>query len=242
MNKPWRHVFLSLAGVLLLNACAGLGGLPSSESLVARHLEAVYPSGDLGSRPAISMKGRLLIDEYGVDAPIALKIKAPDKRLFSTQVLGQEVVRSCSGEVCWARELDAPVKRLHGGELAFMQELSDFYRLRELKRYYRSTKTLGPRAFNGVPAYEVQLIRNDGNEDRWYFGQESGLWLGGVWQLPRDMGGTRITQIFDNYRSFDGLYVATQITEVAPSQTSLIVIDEVSFGPIDDKLFKLDEH
>lgn len=240
MNKSWCHLVLSLTSLVLLSACAGVGGgLPTAESLVARHLEAVYPQGDLGSRPAISMKGRLLIEDYGVDAPITLKIKAPDKRLFSARVLGQEVVRSCSGGECWAQELESPVARLTGGELAFMQELSDFYRLRELKRYYRSINTVGVREFNAVPAYEVQLIRNNGSEDRWYFAQDSGLWLGGAWQLPRDMGGARVTQIFDNYRSFDGLYVATQITELAPGQKSLIVIDEVNFTPIADELFKV---
>lgn len=242
MEIPLRHLSLSLVVLLVLTACSSLDGqLPHSDALLARHLEAVYPGGDIDQRPQISMKGRLLIEDYGVDAPITLTLKAPDKRLFSVRVLGQDVLRSCSDGECWAKELESPILPLQGGELAFMQELADFYRLRTLKRYYRSIRTLGLREFNSLPAYEVQLIRNNGSEDRWYFDQQSGLWLGGVWQLPRDMGGAQITQIFDAYRDFDGLYVATQITELAPQQTSQIVIEEVSFAPVPDELFRLQD-
>lgn len=239
MDQPWRQICLSLLSLIVLTACAGLGGgLPSSELLLTRHLEAVFPAGDIAARPFISMSGRLLIEDFGVDAPISLKMKAPDKRLFSATVWGQEVLRGCSGGECWAQELNQPIKRLQGGELALMQELADSYRLQRLQRYYRSIKTTGSQQFNGVPAYEVQLVRNNGSKDRWYFAQESGLWLGGVWQLPRDMGGAQITQIFDGYRKVDGFYVATRITEIAPNQTSFIVIDEINFAPIPDELFK----
>lgn len=237
--KRLLHPLLCTA-LLLLTGCAATGGrLPDPETLVQRHIRAAYGEEGIGARRSMVMEGELSIEDYDVTAPITLKLELPDKRYFSTHVMGTDVVRSCMADRCWSKELGAGVKELTGDELAFMKELSDLFRLEHLDRYYRDLETVRITSFDDQPAYEVVLTRQNGQRDHWYFSTDTGLWLGGMWTLPESMGGTQITQYFENYKSFDGLKLATKIVEVTPNQTSRITIDEVKFEDIPDREFAL---
>jgi hypothetical protein len=247
LEKVFHHLIPYLAALLVLSACAGVGR-PSPQSLIQRHIEVVYLGKGIGAQPSITLHGRLVIEAQGVDAPLILKAEAPDKRYFKTVLMGKGVMRGCKGEAvirtckaghCWTKEVSSPIQPLQGGELDFMAELADFYRLQHLQRYYRHMETAGLTTFNGERAYELRLIRNNGWQDSWYFSRDSGLWLGGTWRLPRDMGGGQITQYFDRYRTFDGIQVATEITDVTPGQTSKIIVETASFEDIPDSVFAL---
>lgn len=231
-----------LAVVLALSACTGVGtNEPAPESLVQRHIEVAYGSKGIDAETSITMEGRLVIESFDVNAPMVMKVEAPAKRYFRTEVMGQEVVRTCKAGRCWTKEVGSPVKELHGAELQFMAEIADFHRLKNLNRYYRHLDTTGVTEFNGEQAYELQLTRNNGLQDTWYFSTESGLWLGGTWRLPRQMGGIQVTQYFEDYQMFNGMQIATEITEVTPEQRSTMIIEEVSFADIPDSVFEIDK-
>lgn len=241
MDKHVAHLVLVVLTLLILNACtAARGRLPEPQTLVNRHIEAAYGGKGIDAQESMIMEGQLVIEDYNLKAPITLKLEVPDKRYFSTQLMGSEVIRTCMAGQCWTKELDAPVKQLRGQELAFMRELSDLYRLKHLHRYYQDLETVKISPFNGQSAYELQLTRQNGRHEKWYFSTETGLWIGGVWNLPEALGGTEITQYFDDYTRFDDLRLATQITEVTPNQTSKILIEEVRFEDIPDRDFALE--
>ncbi|MEX1033184.1 MAG: hypothetical protein WDZ30_07470 [Cellvibrionaceae bacterium] len=238
MPKSLLHGAIWLAGGLLLSGCSGLGQLPSPDALIKRHIEGAYGDAGLDAQPAVTMSGRLIMEDYDIDAPVVLKVEAPDKRYFKTTIGGIEIIRSCIGGQCWAKEIDSPMQRVEGAQLIFMAETADFYRLRNLKRYYRGVETLRQTDFDGEKAYELHLIRDNGTRDRWYFSRDTGLWLGGVWTLPRTMGAAQVTQYFRNYQPFGDVRLATEIIEVSPT-ISKVLIDEASFGDIPDSEFKI---
>jgi hypothetical protein len=234
-----RTTFFTL--IAAMHGCTSVDNkrLPEPQTLVERHIEAAYGEDGLSGKRAISLGGKLVIESFDVDAPVTMKTEAPDKRLFKTEVMGEEVVRTCKGGECWAREYDAAPEPLRGGALDFMTEVADFNRLENLDRYYRHLETTGIKEFNGQQAYEVTLVRDNGNRDKWYFDKDSGLWLGGTWRLPREMGGIQVTQYFEDYQEFNGNKVATQITEITPGQTSKVIIEDVSYGDIPDREFEI---
>lgn len=233
-----RNSLLVCALLVVLNGCSSVdSGLPGAQDLVERHIQAAYGENGVAEKPSVSYTGRLVIESFDVDAPVVMKTEQPDKRLFKTEIMGQDVVRSCVGGQCWVREFNEGLEPLGGETLDFMREIADFHRLENLDRYYRHMQTTGMREFNGEQAYEVTLVRDNGNRDKWYFDKDSGLWLGGTWQLPRGMGGLQVTQYFGEYREIDGTQVPTEITEVTPSQTSKIIIEDVSFDDIPDQEF-----
>lgn len=239
-GRSVRRAAISGAFIAALIGCTNVNNrLPEPQALVDAHIKAAYGEEGLQGRRAISLGGKLLIDSFEVDAPVTMKTEAPDKRLFRTEVMGQEVVRTCRGGECWAREYDAAPEPLRGGALDFMNEVADFHRLENLSRYYRHMETTGLKVFNGQQAYEVTLVRNNGNRDKWYFDKKNGLWLGGTWSLPKELGGMQVTQYFEDYQDFDGNKVATRITEVTSEQTSKVIIDDVSYGDIPDREFDL---
>lgn len=226
--------------LLALSACSGIAPQgPSPESLINKHIEAAYNGQGLDARPSINMRGRLLIESHDIDAPLTMQVEAPTKRYFKTEVMGEEVVRSCKAGRCWSKEVSSPMQELHGSQLMFSAEMADFYRLENLKRYYRRLESGGLTSFNDQQAYELQLTRNSGFTDKWYFAKDSGLWLGGTWRLPREMGGIEVTQYFENYQRFGDIQLAAEITEVTPEQTSKVIIEEVSFENIPDSHFEL---
>lgn len=235
-----RKLATCCALAILLAGCNSVDNrLPDARALVERHLEAAYGKDGLNDKPSMTYAGKLVIESFDVNAPVVMKTESPDKRLFKTELMGQEVVRSCVGGQCWVREFDKPLEPLGGETLAFMREIADFHRLENLDRYYQHMQTTGLKEFNGEQAYEVTLVRDSGIRDKWYFDKDSGLWLGGTWHLPKEMGGTQVTQYFGEYREFNGTQVATEITEVTPSQTSKVIIDDVSFGDVPDREFAI---
>ncbi|MCW8194081.1 hypothetical protein F6455_04695 [Proteobacteria bacterium 005FR1] len=240
LTSSIRGILTCCVLAILLVGCNSVDSrLPEARKLVERHLEAAYGEDGLNDKPAMTYTGRLVIESFDVNAPVVMKTESPDKRLFKTEIMGQEVVRSCVGGQCWVRELDKPLASLRGETLTFMREIADFHRLENLDRYYRHLQTTGLKDFNGEQAYEVTLVRDNGMRDKWYFDKDSGLWLGGVWYLPQEMGGTQVTQYFEEYREFDGTQVATQIIEETSTQTSKVVIDEVKFGDVPDREFAI---
>lgn len=240
MEKSLRSWVLCGLGVLTLVACSGVvTHRPSPESLIQGHIDAAYGDQGVDVHPSISMQGRLLIESHDVNAPITMKVEAPAKRYFRTEVMGQEVVRACNDGRCWSREMACRLQELHGPELRFSAEIADFHRLENLQRYYRRLETAGLTNFNGQQAYELKLTRNSGLSDQWYFSKDSGLWMGGTWRLPREMGGTEVTQYFEDYRRFGDVQLATEITEVTPEQTSKVIIEDVSFKDIPDNDFDI---
>ncbi|MGQ9425162.1 hypothetical protein ACXYTJ_06540 [Gilvimarinus sp. F26214L] len=241
MEQSCRGLIVLLSGIAaVLSGCTGVGiGSPSPEEMIQRHIQAAYGDEGLDAQSSITMEGRLVIEEFDVDAPVVMKMEAPDKRSFASDVMGQKVIRSCAEGRCWTRELNAELQSLGGAQLEFMQELSDFKRLENLRRYYRHMEAGGTAEFNGKQANVLRLVRHNGLQDTWYFDRESGLWLGGTWRLPREMGGLQVTQYFEEYKEFDGIRLATEVTEVTPEQTSRVIIEEVSFDDIPDREFYL---
>lgn len=240
MERYLRNWIICGFSLLILSACSGVARQgPSPESLINGHIDAAYSGEGLDARPSLNMRGRLLIESHDIDSPLIMKVEAPSKRYFKTQVMGEDVIRSCTDGRCWSKEVTSPMQELHGSQLDFSAELADFYRLENVKRYYRRLESGGLTTFNGRQAYELQLTRNSGFTDKWYFSKDSGLWLGGTWRLPREMGGTEVTQYFESYQRFGDIQVATQISEITPEQTSKVIIEEVSFEDIPDSHFEV---
>ncbi len=225
--------------VCLLMACASAGPqgsaaveLPTVESIMDRHLEALGGRERLAALPARLMSGRLSIPVAGLKGTVAM-IQAPKARSLTAMTidgLGSEVVGS-DGERVWSlsatsgnRFLDGEelVQRLH--ELTFMAEL--YWESLYPTRVVKGEATVGEHR-----CWEVVMTSPAGHAYSWFFDQVTGLLVGVDGVQVSQMGKIPVKQRYFDFRDVDGVKVPFRIVVAAMGMEQVVELDVVVHPP-----------
>jgi outer membrane lipoprotein-sorting protein len=222
----------------VLSGCAGTGNKAlTANDLFETHVETVYGDVGIGSVESFTMKGTLFVDDFGIEAPIEIVVKAPSSSLFKTNVMGSDIAEGCHEGVCWSQQFGQGVQALEGEALAFRQQQSDFYQFQNIDRYYETLTIVEPEAGKETNEYQVKATKANGKEDIYYFSKETGLLTGTVLQAATAMGNDTASTQNNNYKEFNGVLMATELLQSSGMGNSRIVIDDITFGNVDDSVF-----
>ncbi len=230
-------VGVALAGALaaLLPLPLAAQGLPSPQSLAARHDSLVGGRAALEGRRSIRMVGSFTIPDAGIEAPVEILKLRPNKYLFRS-TLGPmgELLSGFDGKNAWAVQPGAGAMVMEGESARQLADQADFFG--DLHDYSRfaSVETIDESQFEGRRVHRVRMVRASGDTLMEFFDATTGLTAGSETSVDTPMGRVRTTSIVGDYKDFEGLKVATRIEQRNPQFRVVITITSVTFDSLDE--------
>lgn len=173
----------------------------------------------------------------GMDMPMAIKIKNPDKFRLEVEMMGQKTVSAFDGDKGWTINpmMGAGVKDLEGDQLKQAMTQTDMEG--ELYNYKKKGSTAELLGKDGDD-YKIKLTTADGTA-KTYFINGSTYLVSKVEAKVEAMGQSMdIETKMLEYQKIDGIQMAKRIEVVMPMGTQSITMDEIKINEkIDDSVF-----
>ncbi|MGA2195189.1 MAG: c-type cytochrome [Bryobacteraceae bacterium] len=205
------------------------------EQIADKYLAAVGGADAIRKIGSRVMKGSILAG--GMDSPIELYTKAPNKRVSVSHMGGRESITAFDGTVGWTGSTAAArqMSEAEAGSAALDAEFSLALRLKELFPQLRRGRA---EQVNGVDCEVLQGTRPGGIAVRLDFDKQSGLLLRMVRTTANPMGRMPVQIDYADYQEFDGVKVPLRWTLARPNGRFTIQIKEVQDNvPVDDARF-----
>jgi hypothetical protein len=218
---------------------SGSEALPSAKQVVERYGQA------LGGRDAIlrhtssTTRGTFEIQRLNLVAEVVTYAK-PNKRLEKTTFPGGGVMLAgFDGEVAWENHPMLGPKIIQGDERESVRRDADFYYALNELTWFRSMETVGGEEFEGRQCYHLKGVNNWGKGNEQFYEKATGLLAGYRYDSAWRGGPGATIMVFDDYKNFDGVLVATRITTKSPAGVDVVKISSVTFNDVEDSVFTL---
>jgi hypothetical protein len=227
----------------VLAASAARAQTPSAEDIVAKNLAA---RGGLDKIRAVSsMKMTGTVTTQGMQIPLTVMTKRPNRMLQETTVQGTRMVSAFDGERAWAINpmlgSNQPTD-LTGPQAESVKDQSTFDGpLVGYKERGDTLEVVGPADIAGGKAWKLKLTRKNGRVMSIYIDQQS--YLEKEWSTTVEQNGMSMdfeTVMSDYAQTPEGIMVARTLrTMVGGQQQGMLKVLTVEFNtPIDDAVFK----
>jgi hypothetical protein len=227
----------------VLAAAAARAQTPSAEDIVAKNLAA---RGGLDKIRAVSsMKMTGTVTTQGMQIPLTVMTKRPNRMLQETTVQGTRMVSAFDGERAWAINpmlgSNQPTD-LTGPQAESVKDQSTFDGpLVGYKERGDTLEVVGPADIAGGKAWKLKLTRKNGRVMSIYIDQQS--YLEKEWSTTVEQNGMSMdfeTVMSDYAQTPEGIMVARTLrTMVGGQQQGMLKVLTVEFNtPIDDAVFK----
>jgi outer membrane lipoprotein-sorting protein len=187
------------------------------------------------------MKGKII--QQGMEFPILMKMKRPNKVRMEASVQGQKIVTSYDGENGWTLNPmmgSLEPQDLNPDQVKEMKSMGDMDGdLYDYEAKGHQLEYLGEEEMEGTPTYKLKLTKKDGDVAIYYFDADSYVIL--KTETITTMQGVEQTfeQFPGNYQMIEGMAMPFSITGKSQGMTYMeIVIDTVEIDKeIPDSLF-----
>lgn len=228
-----EYIVLAAATICISSSHAEDSALPSADKLFSTYASKVYKGVDLNNF-SLSQKGKVIIEQFGIEGPIEIKYKGPDKYSIYIDIFGTEIIRGCNAGQCWAQEFGGDMKLLQGDQLQRRLEGGDFGRFAHMNRYYNSLETVELTTLNEQAAYKIKGVRKTGQTVFFFFSKDTGNFIGDT-EVEED--GSEYFTYMSNFNIIDKALLASDYFEGGGQQESLTVFTNFSFADIPDSAF-----
>jgi outer membrane lipoprotein-sorting protein len=173
----------------------------------------------------------------GMDMPMTIKVKNPDKFRVEVDMMGQKTVSAFDGTKGWTINpmMGAGVKELEGPQLKQAMTQADMEG--ELYNYKKKGSTAELLGKDGNE-YKIKLTTSDGTAKTYYLNDNTYL-ISKVTAKVEAMGQSMdvVTNMVE-YQKVNGIQMAKRIEVEIPMGTQKISLDEIKFNEkLDDSIF-----
>ncbi|HCE56675.1 MAG TPA: hypothetical protein DER09_02485 [Prolixibacteraceae bacterium] len=229
--------FTALATVVF--AFANVANAQSLNEVLDMHFKA---SGQEKLMAAQSFYVKAKISQMGMDLPMEMKIKKPEKFIMTIDLQGQKIIQAFDGEKGWMINpmVGADPVELAGEQLAQARQQVDMEG--ELFNYEAKGHTAelaGKVNVDGKEMYRIKLTTKDGVTKDYFIDAATNL-VSKVKSKVSAQGQTvDVEQILSDYKTIDGITMAMKIEQKSPMGSAVIIIEEVKMNEtFDDSVFK----
>jgi hypothetical protein len=244
MNNPSLR---GTAATLVLAAAAlGAGApaaaqtLPPAAELLARYQEAIGGKAAFAGKNQMQATGTFTIPGTGMDGSFEAFSARPNKSALRVSIGGLGEIRSgFDGTVAWSMNPMEGPRLLDGREKTQAAEEADFESvLRDMSRL-KSAETVESTRIGGRECYKVRLVWPSDRETFDCYSPETGLLVASISRQESNMGTADAVTLYDEYREFDGIRMATRITVQIMGIEQVLTFSSVSFGEVPADRFEL---
>jgi len=238
-----KKILLSLLAVM------ALGGFLRTQTLdevLARNYQGRGGLDKLKALAGWKLSGKIVVAAQGLDLPVTIWQKAPDKMRVETLFQGKKIVQACDGRKAWwimpflaegAQAMPAEQARQFVEQAAFENPLVVF---RE-KSY--KLELMGGEEMDGKPVFKLKLVKADGREIYYYLDAGSGIELKSSLQVKTEEKQALVEIIYGDNRPVNGVMVPFAVENRLNGQPQLqMTFDEIEINPaMVDALFAMPE-
>ena len=214
--------------------------LPSAQSIIDRHLEAVGGRKSIANLNSVRMTAAITVPANGMTGTMEIFAARPNKRLEKSMIEGiGENKQGFDGTHAW---MMTPVTgpMLHtGDELIQQRNDSSFETMLDPSTRYSAMKTLEKTTFDGKEVYKVSLTRKEGGEDIDFYDVATGLKAGSINTRKSPMGSITVTSSLSEYKKFGDLLQPTRLKQSFTGVEIITTITSIEYNKVDPAVFEL---
>ncbi|PIF06071.1 MAG: hypothetical protein CSA36_03475 [Draconibacterium sp.] len=224
--------------VMAIVTFAGTVQAQSLNEILSKHFKVI---GQDKLKDAESIYMRAKVNQMGMDLPMEMKIKHPNKFFVTIEMQGQKMIQVFDGETGWvlAPWVSSEPQELKGDALAQAMQQTNLEG--ELYNYDKKGSTaefLGKVNVEGKDVYRIKLTTSDGNSKNYFIDVDTYLITKEVAKVDVNGQTVNVEQKMLDYKDFDGVKMATKIEQKTPMGIATITIEDVKFNvDFDDTIF-----
>jgi len=182
------------------------------------------------------------MSQMGMEMPMEMKIKKPEKFLITIDFQGQKIITAGDGETGWMINpmMGADPQDLKGDQLNQTRQQTDMEgELYNFEAKGHSAELAGKVNVDGAEMYRIKLTKKDGNTKDYFIDTKTNL-VSRVKSKVSAQGQTvEVEQIMSDYKTVDGVTIALKTEQKTPMGTGTIIMEEFKMNvPFDDSIFK----
>ncbi len=213
--------------------------LPTAKDIFAKSLTAIGGEAAIRKHTCIQTKGTLSISNAGMEGTLEIITLAPNKIVSTVDFQGVgKIKQGFDGTVGWSLNPMQGPSLIEGTLLEELKKSSDMYKDLDPSKIWNQAECKRAVNFGGVACYEIAVSGGPG-EGALYYEIESGLTRGMVLTVETPMGKMPSTTIMSEYKEYDGVKIATRTDVEAMNMQQVLLVNSVSFAPMDAALFDL---
>src|SRR5579883_3184716 len=198
---------------------------PTVDEILAKYLSAVggaYAARKINTRV---MKGTILAG--GMESPIELFTKAPNKRISISRMGNSDSVTAFDGTAGWMGSSGRPARDMSAAESASSALDAEFYLGPRLKYIYQQVRRGRPEKIGDTECQVLQATAPGKPSVRLYFDSNTGLLLRMVRYTETPVGRMPVQIDYADYREQDGVKIPYRWTLSRPNGRFTIQVSEV---------------
>ncbi len=220
----------------------GLTGFVQAQSLddvLAKYIKA---TGLETLANASSFQITAKISQMGMELPMIMKIKKPNKFRMEMEMQGQKMIQAYDGEKGWmiAPWVSPDPQDLSGTQLKDAIDQADMEgELYNYKKKGHSIEFIGKVNLDGKPAYKLKLTTKDGNLKTYFIDADTYLITKVKATVKANGQSVDITQNMMDYKTVDGVTMAMKIESQSPMGKAVVTMEDIKLNvDFDDAIFK----
>ncbi len=236
-----KKILLSLLAVLVLGAplCA-----QTLDEVLTKNYQARGGLDKLKALTGWKLSGKMVVAAQGLDLPVVIWQKAPDKMRVETLFQEKKIVQACDGQKAWwlmpflsedAQAMPPEQARLFREQAVFENPLVVFG-----EKGYK-LELLGSEELDGKPVFKLKLVKADGKEIFYYLDAASGLELKSSLLMKTGENELLVEVLYGDNRPVNGVMMPFAVENRLNGQPQMqMTFDEVEINPtMADALFAM---
>lgn len=224
--------------LILIATFVNVASAQSLNDILEKHFKAV------GQEKIVAAQSYFIkakISQMGMELPMEMKMKRPNKFRLEIEMQGQKMIQAYDGEKGWmiAPWLSPDPQDLSGDQLK--QAMDQAYLEGELYNFKEKGHTadfIGKVNLEGKEAYKIKLTTNDGSVKDYFIDVETYLIVMIKAKLSAMGQEIEVEQKMSEYKNFNGVNMATKIESNTPMGVMGVVIEELKCNQeFDDAIF-----
>ena len=238
----WLLAILFLGGLLPPR----LSGSASQtlDEILARNYQARGGLDKLKAITSMKMSGKIVIPAQGLEMPMVMWQKNPDKMRMETTFQDKMIVQAYDGQKAWwiMPFLSGEPQEMSPEQAGLFAEQADFENpLVVFKEKGYKLELLGREDMDGTPVFKLKLTKADGREIYFYLDADSGVELKSTMTLKNGEAATLNEILYGDYRPVDGVSMPFSVENRMNGKTQVrMTVENIEINPaMNDGLFAM---
>jgi len=239
-----RKLFTAFFVITIFLAGQSLFG-ETLEEILAKNYQARGGIEKLKSIKTMYIEGKIVIPAQGMEMPIKMWQKRPNKMRTETTLQGKTIVQAYNGQKAWwimpfmgtgkPQEMPETQAKQFKEQAESMDPLI-YYKERGYKLEY-----VGKEEVEGTEVYTLKLIRKDGRVVYHYLDTETGIEIKTMTYIKRGESDLKVETEIGDYKPVKGIMMPFSIaSKVNGKLVSQIVFEKIELNlPLQDSMFDM---
>jgi outer membrane lipoprotein-sorting protein len=224
-----KHKMVMLLVGLVLT---GLLRAQTLDEILALHYQAHGGLDKLTAMKAVKMSGKIVITAQGLEMPMVIWQKNPNKMRIESTFQDKVIVQACDGRKAWwiMPFMASAAQEMSPEQSQQFKDQADFENpLVVYKEKGYKLELLGKEDLEGIPVFKLKLTKTGNLEIYYYLDAASGIELKSTMVLKSGANETMNEIIFADYKPVNGLmmpfHIENKINTKTQAQLTLTTIE-----------------